>query len=256
MNRSHVVALLITVFALAVLGVAAGTLESAHPANPNQAGSADTPVTFHEQEGKAKQTDSPGGQPIINLVFPETDVTNGLDSSAQPGSALSRLGVGVALLVVGAILVLWRLTSDDSHTDVVADDELVTPVDEPEPYTPVADARDVPPTNDVYRAWQAMVSSLGSADKPHETPTKLAQTAIQAGFPASDVHSITEVFCAVRYGGTSPTNEREQRARDAFASIRQADGYSTGSGSSTDSAESDMSAVSSQSDTSPLSPDP
>ncbi|ELZ95972.1 hypothetical protein C440_06767 [Haloferax mucosum ATCC BAA-1512] len=222
MNRSHVFALLITVFALAVLGIAAGTLESARPAQTTQT-TPGAPVTLHEQEESATQTNSPGGRPLISLALPDTDVTDGLtESGAQSGSVIVRLGLGIALLVAGGILVSWRLTSGDAAVSVTADDEAVSRVTEPEPSTPVGSPYDAPPMNDVYRAWQSMVSLLDPAGTEPQTPTELARTAVTAGLPEPAVQSVTDAFCAVRYGGKSPTDERERLARDALASIRQA----------------------------------
>ncbi len=47
MNRSHVTSLLITMFAIAVLGIAASTLQSAHPASNHQETAVETPEGSH-----------------------------------------------------------------------------------------------------------------------------------------------------------------------------------------------------------------
>ncbi|WP_317175866.1 DUF4129 domain-containing protein [Halomontanus rarus] len=220
LDRSHITALLLTVFALTVLGVAAGTLDSAQP---NDA------YTFGDGEPTSGGQDAAQSQPPTDdsssghFLLPELNITNNLqDEQAQSGGVLTRLVLGVFLLFFGAGLVLWRLTSDGSPADIAADDEIDTLVDERTPYTPSPDAWNVPATNDVYRAWQAMIAALDVEMVDNKTPAELAEAAIKAGFPASKVSTLTEVFCNVRYGGESPTNKQEQHAQEAIEGIRQA----------------------------------
>ncbi|WP_266080800.1 DUF4129 domain-containing protein [Haladaptatus caseinilyticus] len=60
---------------------------------------------------------------------------------------------------------------------------------------------DAPLTNDVYRAWRSMITSLGSPWENQETPAELEQRAITARLPEAPVHELTELFRSVRYGG-------------------------------------------------------
>ncbi|ELZ80280.1 hypothetical protein C453_19440 [Haloferax elongans ATCC BAA-1513] len=220
MNRSRAIALLVTVFALAVLGVAAGTLESAQPTAPTDSGDAPTSPRPGSDEGSPKP-DEPDGQPVEHVAFPDVDLTNGLDSGGNSESTLSRLGIGVVLFVIGSALVLWRLTSDDSQTEIDATRTETLSETAETTHSPETHVRDVSPTNGVYHSWYTMVSLLDSAPDPQRTPTELEQDALESGFPESAVHSITDLFCAVRYGGQPPTSEREQRAQDALESIQR-----------------------------------
>ncbi|SEL98440.1 DUF4129 domain-containing protein [Haloferax larsenii] len=240
MNRSRAIALLVTVFALAVLGVAAGTLESAQPTAPTDSGDVPTSPRPNSDEG-SPQPDEPDGQPVEHVAFPDVDLTNGLDSGGNSESTLSRLGVGVVLFVAGSALVLWRLTSDDSQTEIGATSAEAVSETTETTHTPAPNVRDVPPTNGVYRSWYAMVSLLDSAPDPQRTPTELEQDALEAGFPESAVHSITDLFCAVRYGGQPPTRERGQRAQDALESIQRGRTASPESEPTTDSSDSEVS---------------
>lgn len=220
LNRSHVATLLLTVFALTALGVAAGTLHSAHPNDTPKSGSGDDLTSGGK--GTAKGQMLTGGSESAHLVLPEVNVGNDLrDEQTRSGGVLPRLVLGVVLLFFGAALVLWRLTSDESSADVAVDDEADSLVEERTPHTPSPGARNVPPTNGVYRAWQAMIAALDVDTVDNKTPAELAEAAVESGFPASHVAALTETFRNVRYGGTTPTTEHEQRAREALEGIRQ-----------------------------------
>lgn len=221
LDRSHLATLLLTVFALAALGVAAGTLNSAHPDDASTPGNEVVPPSGEQDTAKSQPLT--GVSSSGHFLLPESNVTNSLqDEQTQSGSVLTRLVLGVILLFFGAALVLWRLTSGESPADIAADDETDTLVEEQMAYTPPTDARNVPPTNEVYRAWQAMIAVLDVDTADNKTPAEIAEAAIKSGFPASEITTLTETFCNVRYGGMAPTNEHEQDAQEALEGIRQA----------------------------------
>ena len=66
--------------------------------------------------------------------------------------------------------------------------------------------------NDVYRAWQEMTTHL-EMDRPDTTtPREFQHAATTAGMEATDVRELRRLFEAVRYGGESATEDREERA--------------------------------------------
>lgn len=218
MNRSHVAPLLITVFALATLGIAA-SIHTAHPDTTIQGRSADTFGGSHAGQTSERQSQSVGH--IHPFAFPDLNAEQGLNARPiQSGHTLQRLAIGLTLLIFGAILVIHHLTSNDPHGEPPAE-ATDTTVNEHALDTLSVPISDPPPTNDVYRAWRAMITSLDVPWECQETPTELAQKAIRAGLPETPVTNLTALFCSVRYGGKPPTDEREQCAQHALDQIQQ-----------------------------------
>jgi len=156
---------------------------------------------------------------------PETDTATAAASNANDGPPRWQVAAGLALVVLGGIAVLYELTRGEA-TDPDPDDENPPPT----PTAPAADsvslAADVPPENDVYRAWSALrnrVESGGEASGPPArepvTPADVRDGAIESGLPEQPVTALTELFCAVRYGDAAATPEREQRARAVAATL-------------------------------------
>lgn len=73
--------------------------------------------------------------------------------------------------------------------------------------------------NDVYRAWAEMTSLLAVSDPDTTSPREFETAAVEAGLDADDVRELTRLFEDVRYGGYSPTADREQRAVRVFRRI-------------------------------------
>lgn len=222
MNRSHAAALLLTAFALVVLGVAASTLPSAQPTSAADTGDVD-PVTRAHASGNGTPVDRSS---VDHLAFPELDVERGVDDArGESATTTRRLAVGVGLFIVGAATVLWRLTAGDPSGESETDDEADVGNDGDEaspPDAPPRRAGHAAATNEVYRAWLDMVAFLDGS--PRRTPAELARTAVEAGYPERPVTELTELFRAVRYGGDSPGEESERRARRAVERIRAAGG--------------------------------
>jgi|GEM_PF-2673719 len=73
---------------------------------------------------------------------------------------------------------------------------------------------DVPPTNDVYRAWLSLARTVGATDRV-ETPSEVAALAVEHGLDGEAVATLTDLFREIRYGSTTVTADHERRARDA-----------------------------------------
>lgn len=223
MNRSRVAVLLVTAFAIVTLGVAASTLESAPVSGPQRVdapGTATDSSAGGEQSGR-KVSESEG-QSMDHLVLPDLSVADGRgDASDRAGRPLERAALGIALVVVGATVAVWWLTRGASPSEGSADDGTSDATRRTGPSRSRVAAGNAPPTNDVYRAWRAMVTSFGIEPDDQDTPAELAQKAVSAGLPEEPVDDLTGVFRAVRYGGESPTEEDETRARSALRAIRR-----------------------------------
>lgn len=74
--------------------------------------------------------------------------------------------------------------------------------------------------NEVFRAWRTMTDRL-DVDSPSTTPAEFAAAAVEAGLDPEDVSELTALFEEVRYGGASPTPEREARAVAALRRIER-----------------------------------
>ncbi|GGN22182.1 DUF4129 domain-containing protein [Halarchaeum nitratireducens] len=224
MNRSHLAALLVTVFGLAVLGAAAGTLHAAHPAQTAASSPSGSPGTSGSNGTPSNAETPTGTQSAGHYLLPDLSVPSGLATgSTHATSAFARLAIAALLLLVGGALVLWWLTGDDGSAPV---EPTATPTDysdDPTEHTRSPEATHVPADNDVYRAWQTMVAIARPDDSRHKTPRELADAAVDAGLPASAVRTITRLFRTVRYGDAPPTPDRERDARRALHTIRHAD---------------------------------
>lgn len=75
--------------------------------------------------------------------------------------------------------------------------------------------------NAVYRAWAEMTDPLPVEDPDASTPAEFAGAAVDAGMPREAVDEVTELFEEVRYGGTEPTTDQEQRAVQALRQIER-----------------------------------
>ncbi|GCF14208.1 hypothetical protein Harman_21430 [Haloarcula mannanilytica] len=156
---------------------------------------------------------------------PETDAATAAASNVNNGPPRWQVAAGLMLVVLGGIAVLYELTRGEA-TDPDPDDESPPPT----PTAPAADsvslAADVPPENDVYRAWVALRNRVKPAHEGSEapagepvTPADVRDRAIESGLPEQPVTALTDLFCAVRYGGAAATPEREQRARAVAATL-------------------------------------
>lgn len=93
--------------------------------------------------------------------------------------------------------------------------------------------------NEVYRAWREMTTHLDVPAPQSSTPGEFADSATDAGMAREDVTELTNLFEEVRYGGESPTGERERRAVAALRNIEAeyADGLDDSGGGIGDSSD-------------------
>jgi hypothetical protein len=146
-----------------------------------------------------------------------TDEMRETDSERPNSPALWQVGASILFLTVGGVLVLYGLTSG---ADVEPDPE--NTVESSDTSRLDSDrsrlVRDVPPTNEVYRTWQALRDSV-CEDADSVSPAEVATAAVQDGRERQAVETLNSEFCAVRYGTAAPTEERERRARSAGATL-------------------------------------
>ncbi len=76
--------------------------------------------------------------------------------------------------------------------------------------------------NAVYRAWAEMTAPLPVEDPESSTPAEFATAAVEAGMPRDEVTKVTALFEEVRYGGSEPSADQEQRAVEALRRIEAA----------------------------------
>lgn len=139
---------------------------------------------------------------------PESTPTN--DTAAQ--LPLWQVVGGLGLVILGSIVTLFGLTSGSDAEQATSQETPPTDSASPPPEC-VTLSSDVPASNDVYRAWNALCATL-SLDPKEQTPAEIADTAVTAGYRSDAVAELTNLFCAVRYSDAEPTSDREQRARE------------------------------------------
>lgn len=76
--------------------------------------------------------------------------------------------------------------------------------------------------NEVYRAWREMTGFLDVSDPETTTPGEFASVAVAAGLDPADVEELTDLFEAVRYGGTAADEALERRALSVLRRIESA----------------------------------
>jgi len=139
-------------------------------------------------------------------------------------SVLLLVGLGLAL--AGAVALLFVSSSGDDPDP----EESVAGPESPEDVAAVGraagaaadrieDSTDV--DNEVYRAWREMTRHLDVPNPESSTPAEFAAAAVEAGIDRDDVEELTALFGAVRYGGESPTEDRERRALEALRSVEE-----------------------------------
>lgn len=153
--------------------------------------------------------------------------------SGAPGSGAGTsvldpsflLMAGLAVVLLGAIALLFISSGgNDPEPDpgeVEPDDTDVRAVGRAagEAADRIESATDV--DNEVYRAWREMTDHLDVANPASSTPAEFAAAAVDAGMAREDVDRLTSLFEEVRYGGESPTEEREREAVEALRRIER-----------------------------------
>jgi hypothetical protein len=139
--------------------------------------------------------------------------------------ALFGLVLGLALL--GAVVTLFLGTGDDETpadgpSAEGADAVAVESIGQAAGAAADRIEADADPDNEVYRAWKEMTELLSVPNPDSSTPAEFAAAAVEAGMDREDVTELTALFEEVRYGGATPTADRQQRAVAALRNIESA----------------------------------
>ncbi|MDS0298083.1 DUF4129 domain-containing protein [Halogeometricum sp. S1BR25-6] len=152
-----------------------------------------------------------------------------LGGSGEGAVAAPTAVFGVLLVValVGAVALLVLSTGDDEAAgrETVPEEDPDVDVGEIGRAAGAAADRieeDADVGNEVYRAWREMTTLLDIPNPRTSTPGEFASAAVEAGMAREDVDELTRLFEEVRYGGESPTEEREERAVTALRRIESA----------------------------------
>lgn len=76
--------------------------------------------------------------------------------------------------------------------------------------------------NEIYRAWAEMTRALSLPNPETKTPGEFADAAVRAGMEESDVAELTRLFSAVRYGNREFDAADERRAVEILERIEAA----------------------------------
>ena len=139
--------------------------------------------------------------------------------------------LATAIVVVFVALFLLKATGDDREVEDPPEAAEDVP---PESLASIAgvageaadriESGDVDTENEVYRAWREMTEFLDVTNPRTATPAEFRDAARNAGMTGSDVDVLTDLFREVRYGGETPTADREAAAVDALRGIEDAYG--------------------------------
>lgn len=241
MNRTEARTVVLALLAVVVAGVAAATISTSVPGSGFDAGDAGQSGSESEQ---LTEEDDERVLPEIGFEFDYTldahrqdggedddgggDESDGGDGDAalnpQSPTGVAAL-VGAVLLVGLALLVRSRSGDDDREDEADTDEETVERVRQVagEAADRIETDAHADPDNEVYRAWRELTTHLDVADPRTSTPAEFAAAAVEAGVDREAVSELTAVFRAVRYGGRTPTDERERRAVEALRRIEGGD---------------------------------
>ena len=82
-----------------------------------------------------------------------------------------------------------------------------------------SDAPDEPDPISLREAWRRFARRVAARDWRRRTPGEVARAALDQGLPRDSVLELTSVFRDVEYGDRPPSEERVERAREAFRRI-------------------------------------
>jgi hypothetical protein len=219
-NRDLVWLVLVALFTVSVIAIAASSLGSAPiesgfgiDGNPADGHTGGVPGS-----GTGAGGGSDGGQGGSDL-FESTDSSE-RRASADSGSIplLLLLAVVCVLAASSIALIVWATggetttsaTTESSSTDSFPD---TMDVETCEPSVGK-------PANAVYRAWWEMVQQLDVSRQESRSPAEFATVAIDAGMDPEMVAELTTLFRSVRYGDAVITDDAERRALTTIAHLR------------------------------------
>lgn len=157
----------------------------------------------------------PGGVSVLGPIGGIYGLVAGLFPTVSP---LFLLAV-TAVVVAG--LALAGLRRQRGNSDERPEPDVRVDPDDGDGGTTDSDALvpDAATDNEVYRAWRTMVTELDVPYGETTTPREFAREAARAGVATDPVERLTDLFDRVRYGAAEPTEDREDRARDALAAL-------------------------------------
>jgi hypothetical protein len=176
--------------------------------------------------------DTPSGGPMGALEN-STDPTKIGGTASETTQQLMTPLIVLGLLVVVAVVLAYltvRASGDDTVEPEETTPEVADEGDDGEALAAVgaaagraADRIEEPADvdNEVFRAWREMTGHLNVENPDASTPTEFADVAREAGMDGEHVERLTNLFRDVRYGGRSPTEDREQEAVDALRAIEE-----------------------------------
>ena len=150
--------------------------------------------------------------------------SGGLDPGQTVSTPTTVFGVLLVVAILGAVLLLFVSTGDDESPT----GERTQSPDDYEAQAAIGAAAgaaadrieaEADVDNEIYRAWVEMTSHLEVSNPDASTPAEFAAAAVDAGMDRDDVTELTDLFEVVRYGGATPTEERERRAVEALRRI-------------------------------------
>jgi hypothetical protein len=155
---------------------------------------------------------SAGGRGIargleVAVVGVPSALAQGLGGLGRGLGGLFSLSGALASIGSGVTSRNWRSDDDESTAEATAPDTDSEPVD--------------PGPPDIEEAWDAMTDEVRVRNRRAATPADFARAAVEQGFPADAVETLTTVFREVRYGNYPSSELRVQSAREAIAAIRQ-----------------------------------
>lgn len=181
--------------------------------------------------------DIPPGRDTVGFNLSEG--TGGVFGGESGGvvPAAGSPDISHAVLLVTALVILLvaffmlKATGDDREAEQHAEEAEEVPPESLAGIATVAaeaadriESGDVDTENEVYRAWREMTKFLDVQNPETATPAEFREAARDAGMTAPDVAVLTDLFREVRYGGESPTADRESAAVDALRAIEDAYG--------------------------------
>lgn len=204
----------LAVFALATVAASLDTVSTEptlQPGSPDgvqsssgsQAGSGGSGETADDSEGERKTP---------------TDSTETPAPAAENQLPLWQALGGLSLFVLASVAALYGLTrgaEQEQQEQTAGESGPNSPGPAPDS---VRLGSDVPPSNEVYRAWNALCEAV-PIDPEGRTPAAVERAAVEAGHPPELVTELAETFCRIRYGECEPTGDRQQRAREIAAAL-------------------------------------
>ncbi|RXK50158.1 DUF4129 domain-containing protein [Halorientalis pallida] len=215
MQRRPPLVALVALSAALAFAVGATAVTGLDPPSVTSGPGNTTDASANATSGGGPGGSDPGGVGLLGPVGGIYGVVAGLLPAVSPPFLL----VVTALVVAG--LALAGLRRYGSESDEPAEPEVrVDPETGDDGGTDAGPlVPDAAPDNEVYRAWRAMVRELDVPCGEATTPREFAREAIRAGAATEPVERLTDLFDRVRYGAAEPTEDREERARDALAAL-------------------------------------